>query len=92
MESIATGVFSVVSQLASHSEIEVTKDYKLATNLFFCISGNVGTNKTGVVSLLQNSYIKMESMFKEVVDPNFTTCINACKLIYYKIFVMFFKF
>ena len=77
-ESVLLGTLSVVAHLSAHSRVEIANDYHLAPTMLFCISGLIGTNKSGLISLIKDSYIKMEGMYK-LIDQSAGTGINNSK-------------
>ena len=61
--------------MASHSSIQISRDYILAPCMYFCTSGLVGSNKTGGVKLICDSYMQMEEMYKSV-EPSYKSHYN----------------
>lgn len=52
-ECILSGLLAVTSHLAAHSTIQISGNYKLVPTMLWCISGLIGTNKGGLISLIQ---------------------------------------
>lgn len=73
--AVLTGLLAVTSHLTAHCSIEVSANYRLFPTMFFCISGIVGSNKTGAVSLIQDTIRGADELFR-VIEPLAKSCLN----------------
>jgi len=65
-ECILSGLLAVASHLAAHSTIQISGNYKLVPTMLWCISGLIGTNKSGLISLMRDSFMRMEVQYKQI--------------------------